>query len=250
MARKTAAQKAAEVETPSAPATGTALRPLAEQGSTEVAAGGGRNAFEDYGNAVSQKSIVGDLLKFSKGDYLAGEDEREVPIGTKIVFNMDQLMVGWIKWEDNKPVQQLMGPIAEGFKPEARRDLGDDDKTLWEEDSNGKQRDPWQFSNYVVCKEVGTNGDTEHLYTFATSSKGGLNAIGEVCKVYGKEMRSRPDEYPIVELGLNSYKHSNPEYGRIKVPVLKVVGWEKKSMFDAPAEDAPAAPKARKKAAR
>jgi hypothetical protein len=207
---------------------------------------GERNYFESYGDQVSQKSIVGQLLKFSKGDYLAGENEEEVEPGTQLVANMDQFMVGWIKWVDNKPEQQIMGPIAEGFQPPRRNTLGDDDKTQWEEDTQGRPRDPWQFSNYVIMKEVGKPGNAENLYTFATSSKGGLNALGEVCKVYGKMMRTNGDQWPIVELGVDSYNHSNKEFGRIKVPVLKVVGWEDKAMF---AEGA-AKPAAKKRAAK
>ena len=33
----------------------------------------------------------------------------------------------------------------------------------------------------------------ESLFTFTTSSRGGLSAIGELCKIYGKHMRQRPE---------------------------------------------------------
>ena len=223
----------------------TAVAKVEEPELKALVPAGERNYFESYGDQVSQKSIVGQLLKFNKGDYLAGENEDEVEEGTQLVANMDQFMVGWIKWVDNKPEQQIMGPIAEGFQPPRRNTLGDDDKDLWETDTAGKARDPWQFSNYVVMKEVGKPGNVENLYTFAISSKGGLNALGEVCKAYGREMRTNGDQWPIIELGVDSYVHSNKEFGRIKVPVLKVVGWEDKTMF---AEGAVVTKPARKKA--
>jgi hypothetical protein len=191
------------------------------------------NYFETYAAQVTQKQIVGRLLKFNKGDYLAGEDNEELPIGTKLAANMDQLMVGWIKWVDNKPEQQIMGLVVEGYKPPKRTELGDDNEELWEEDSQGKRRDPWQFSNYLLMKEPGSaRTSDDELFTFALSSRGGLNAVGELCKVFGKEMRKRPDEYPIVELKVGAYDHPNKEFGRIKYPILEVVGWEKKNLFE------------------
>ncbi len=41
-------------------------------------------------------------------------------------------------------------------------------------------------------------------------------------------MRQHPDEWPIVELGVGSYAHSNKAYGRIKFPTFEIVGWAPK----------------------
>jgi hypothetical protein len=79
------------------------------------------------GSARSRSS--GKLLKFSKGDYLVGEDNDEVEEGTQYVANMDELMVGWIRWADGKPEDQIMGRVSEGYQPPKRNTLGDDDKT-------------------------------------------------------------------------------------------------------------------------
>jgi hypothetical protein len=199
------------------------------------------NPYEQYGDQMTMRPIVGRLLKFSKGDYLAGEDQEEIAAGTQLVVQMDQLMIGWIKWVDNKPEQQLMGPLAEGFVPARRGDLGDHDESQWEVDTSGKARDPWQFSNYVIMKEPGKPAVDDDLYTFTTSSRGGLQAMGDLCKNYGKEMRTRPDEWPVIELGVDSYQHSNKEFGRIKIPTLKIVGWESKDTWTkAPAKKAAA----------
>ena len=192
------------------------------------------NPFTAYGEQASQKSIVGQLLRFTKGDYLAGQEDEEVPVGTQFVANMDEMLAGWIRWESNKPTDHVMGKVSEGYQPPRRNELGDDDKTQWEVDATGQQRDPWQFSNYLLMK--GTGDDTE-LYTFTTSSRGGLNALGDLCKVYGKAMAQRPNEYPVIALGVNAYDHPNRSYGRIKVPTFAVVGWANKNVF---AEDAPA----------
>lgn len=189
-----------------------------------------RNAFETYGQQMSISSITGTLIKFNKGDWVTGDDE-DLEENMELVANMDQLMVGWIKWVDNRPAEQIMGPVAEGYQAQRRNELGDLDQAEWEVDEQGRARDPWQFSNYIVMKEPGQDASEENLYTFATSSKGGLGAIGSLCRDYGKEMRIRADEYPIVQLGGDSYNHR--EFGRTKVPTLTIVGWEPKAQFAA-----------------
>jgi len=202
------------------------------------------NYFRDYGEQISQRNIVGTLLKFSKGDYLAGQDNEEITVGTKMICNMDQLLIGWIRWEDQKPVEQRMGLLVDGYVPAKRDTLGfgyepgmksDDpniDTTDWEVDPTSHQpRDPWQFSNYLVMKDVNESDVDEGIYTFAASSAGGLNAIGDLCKVYGGKMRQHPKEYPVVTLKVGSYMHSNKAFGRIKIPVLQVAGWALKTVF-------------------
>lgn len=188
---------------------------------------GTTNPFESYGAAATQRSIVGTLLKFSKGDYLAGQNNDEIRVGTEMIANMDELMVGWIRWENNRPSEQRMGRIIEGYKPERRYELGDDDESKWDIDQNGQPQDPWQFSNYLILKDK----EDGELYTFTTASAGGRNAIGELCKNYGKMMRQKPDEFPIVALKVDSYQHSNKAFGRIKFPVFEITGWASKAEF-------------------
>ena len=195
--------------------------------STAVAVAGDRNAFEQYSDAVSRNRIVGDLLKFSKGEYLAGQDGDEIEEGTELVANLDELMVGWLKWDDDKPTDMKMGKVVEGYTPVPRKDLGDTDDREWDTDDRGQPRDPWQLTNYLIMKEPG--GDK--LYTFTTSSKGGMSAVGKLCGLYGKRLRTNPGEFPIVALNVDSYRHSNKSYGKIFVPDFKVVGWTEKSEF-------------------
>lgn len=198
----------------------------AQQQGTAITVPGNGNAFEAYGNAVSQKSIVGDILKFTKfGEFVAGQDEQEMPEGKRLIANMDELLTGWVRWEDNKPTDQIMGRVADGHMPARRSEMGDTDEDLWEKDDEGRPRDPWQKTNYLVLKAEGE----EQLYTFATSSKSGLNAVGELCKVFGRQMRQRPDDFPIVALNAGSYIH--PKYKKIFVPKLDVVGWVAKADF-------------------
>lgn len=191
---------------------------------TQLATQTDTNPFLALGEAATQRSIVGDILKFQKGDFYAGKDEREVDEGTRLVAVMDEMRIGWVKWENGRPTDQELGRVVDGYRPAVRSSLGDTDQTQWELDNSGQPRDPWQTVIYVVLKEEGGN----QFYTFPASSKGARTAVGLLATEYGKHSRMKPDEFPIVELGASSYQHPNKAYGRIKVPVLKVAGWSPK----------------------
>ena len=182
------------------------------------------NAFLSYAKAVNQQTIVGTLLKFTKyGEWVSGKDEDEIERDQRFVAVMDQLMVGWQKWSEGKPAEQEAGLIAECYRPPSRKDLGDNDETEWERDERGDPRDPWQKTNWLILKEEA--GDA--LFTWSPSSKGGLSAIGQLCERYGKMIRQKPGQFPVVELQASSYRHER--FGKLFVPVLKVVGWTDKA---------------------
>jgi hypothetical protein len=58
----------------------------------------------EYANTISQKTIVGKILKCSKGHWLSGENNDEVPVDTVFVVNFDAGVVAWVNWSDNKPI--------------------------------------------------------------------------------------------------------------------------------------------------
>ena len=87
----------------------------------------------------------------ARGDFLAGQSDDEVSPGTKFVANMDEMLAGWIRWEANKPTDHVMGKVSEGYQAPRRNELGDTDKTLWEIDEQGRERDPWQLRGPSCC---------------------------------------------------------------------------------------------------
>ena len=205
-----------------------------------------KNYFLDYARvAAGGGNIVGMLLKFTKGKWVAGQDNERLDEGTRLIANMDALLVGWQRWEDARPAEQVMGSLVEGFKPPARSELSFTDEDEWElDESTGRRRDPWVYTHLMLMKAPGKRGQ---LYTFTTNSAGGKTAIGRLSGAYGLEMRERPNEYPIVELQSGSYPHRNPSIGDVQVPDFNLVGWANKSEFDAAKETAPAPSSSRKK---
>jgi len=181
-----------------------------------------QNFFERYGEAATQRNIVGRLLKFNKfGEFRAGQEEEEIKRGTALAAYMPSLAVGYVRWEDSKPAEIIMGPVGEGFVPPPRSELGHLDQSKWDTFDDGRPRDPWQRSNSLILVDL----EDEELFTFNTSSKGGRSAIGELAKVHGKHIGRKPDEVPIIELDVGSYQHRNRSFGEIRFPIFKVTGW-------------------------
>ena len=59
--------------------------------------------------------------------------------GTVAVAAIDQLLTGWIHWENAKPVEHRMVLVASGQYPPRRHELGDVDPANWEADSRGSR---------------------------------------------------------------------------------------------------------------
>lgn len=199
----------------------------------------------DFGRSQSQTStIVGDLLKFRKGDWSAGTglDQKKVLLGTTLIANGDLMQVGWVRWEDERPVDQVMGKVTERFQPPRREELSDppgpngQKNPNWPLDDEGNLADPWAYTTQLVLKDTADGA----LYTFTAASKGGRNAIGLLAKAWVQHLKEGFNDYPIVSLGADTYRHKR--YGLIDIPLLEVVGWA--SLKDWDADIKPAAPKA------
>jgi hypothetical protein len=157
----------------------------------------------------------GKLLKFNKGDWLIGEDA--VPEGKEFIAFIDEVARGYVRFEDKTVTDRRIVKVRDGHPPK-RDELGDDDESLWEVDENtGKPRDPWVLQWLLPMAAVDAEGD---LVVFVTSSKGGMGAIGNLCRIYGRSQRN--GLLPIVALKTAHYKH--PEWGKIAKPDLPIVG--------------------------
>ncbi len=219
---------------------------VATRNTSTAIADPGVDYFNDFAKDNSRKNWVGTLLKFVKGDWQAGQDGADIPLGTRMVAVMPSLVTGWIKWSDGKPVVHEMGLVDEGFKAAPRESMGDTDESEWEEDNKGNKRDPWQKGAYLVLID-----ENENIFTFAAGSKGGMGAIGELASMFSKHRKMYPEQIPVVTLGGSSYKHI--EYGKVPTPVLTIEDWVDREPFinllntADKGEDEPEAPKGKGK---
>src|SRR6266478_4139283 len=135
------------------------------------------NPYEAFGAAATQRTIIGQILKFTKGFWKSGQNSIEVDPDIQLIVDMRTLLVGWQKWENDKPVDNHMGLVSARYQAPGRGMIGDHDKELWEKDEvSGEPRDPWQRSNMVYMRAIGTAGDDDDdnkgQFTFITSSRG------------------------------------------------------------------------------
>jgi hypothetical protein len=193
---------------------------------------GDRNPFTRYGVVAGGGGhIEGTLLKFTQGDYVAGKEGDEIPEGTLMIVGMDTIKVGWQKWQDGRVVDECIGLLIDGFVQPKREELGDNDKSLWETDDDGALKDLWSQVNFAQMIDA---KDHNKQFTFTTSSKGGIGAIGKLCREYGRELdRGRDGQYPVVRLDVGSYAHKDRSLGRIKFPTFTIVDWVDKETLEA-----------------
>src|SRR5262249_24311263 len=150
----------------------------------------GNDGFGDTA-AEAAGTIVGIILKFNKGMYYAGTEE--VPIGTELVAIATQ--VGWIKWQDGKPVELRMR--AANARLPSRESLGDLDKSKWETGSSGPI-DPWKLTRYLQLVDPKSAKD----FTFVTSSWGGHDAIRTLARQLEIKRTHQRGATPVLKLAL------------------------------------------------
>jgi hypothetical protein len=196
----------------------------AETSSKALSVPGETDLFRVYADACAPRAIIGRLLKFSKGDFIVGDAGETLAEDIEFTALMDELTVGWVRWEDGKIAETRMGRVVDGFVPQPRRELGDLDAAAWETGADGKARDPWQFQNYLPLQR----GDGE-MFTFIAGSRGALNAVAELCRIHSRHAKKNSYQYPVIRLRSDEYQHKVKEFGRIKFPVLGVVGWTAKT---------------------
>lgn len=172
---------------------------------------------DPYASYGAKVGTTGQFLSFKSGEFLFGHDATELPIGTRLVANMPALRVGWRRWFGAEVTEDLTEPLVSAGPMQRRDTLGDLDESKWETDDRGDPRDPWQLTNILELS------DGEETYIYSTGSKGGIGAIGRLCKEYGKEYRLRPGMLPIIELGRDFYNHK--KFGKTYFPEFKIVGW-------------------------
>jgi hypothetical protein len=172
-------------------------------------------------SAELDKFVGAPFLKFSKqGEYVVGNDIEVVPAGTQCIAHVEATEFGWKKWFNNRVIDTRMGRVADQFIPPQRDELGDTDQSQWELQDDGTRRDPWQFQGSVPLTRL----DTQETLNFATGSKGGLNCINRLTKIYGTRIQTHQlAGQLIIELEADRYKHH--KYGWIFYPIMREAGW-------------------------
>ncbi len=187
-----------------------------------VAVPDSRTDVQKYLDEIAPASIVGRLIKFSKeGKFVTADDGEEIADDVDFIALCDQTLVGYVKFNgEGEPPDRHMGLLYDGFVMPARETLGDNDQAQWEIGLDGKPSDPWQHHMYLVLQY----GETAELFTFATSSRTGRRAIGNLLRHYERLQKTHPDMFPTVRLKIGGFQHRDERVGWVSVPVFAVVG--------------------------
>jgi hypothetical protein len=102
--------------------------------------------------AVAAQAQEMRLLKFSKGNWLIGDDE--LSADRLFIAHVHQLAHGWVKFIDGKVADQRVGIVANGFVVTDRSELGDTDRGQWEREPSGAPRDPWSKQYYLPLEDA------------------------------------------------------------------------------------------------
>jgi hypothetical protein len=190
-----------------------------------VAVPDGRTDVQKYLDEIAPAGIAGRLIKFGKeGTFVTADDGEPVTEGAEFIALCDETLVGWIKFNREKdsdaPPERVAGLLYDGFVPPPRESLGDTNPAQWELGLSGAPEDPWLHQNCLVLQ----NTETKELYTFATTSKTGRRAVGNLLKHYDRMRRDGSNELPVVRLKSGGFNHRDDRIGWVHVPVFVICG--------------------------
>jgi hypothetical protein len=161
----------------------------------------------------------GTFLKFAKGEWLLGEEGKEVPAQARFVANLEEYYRGWVRWWDGKPTDHLIGRVIDRHRVLPREELGDLDESKWETEPSGARRDPWAKTVYLAMRDL----RSDEIICFTSSSDGGRKAVAKLADRYDRLRRRHKAKMPVVVLETESYQHKL--YGKILKPRFNVVDW-------------------------
>ena len=157
-----------------------------ERGNTDMVRAGSNALAADVLNPWLEMSTELDRIlglpraKFTKeGEFSIGEAEI-IPTGTRVIAHVNEMELGWTRWENNQPVDRRWGRIADKFIPPSENDLPDNEPRL---QPDGSRRKPWQFGMAVPITRLDASGET---FAFSTSSKGALELLADSPVPMGK----------------------------------------------------------------
>lgn len=194
---------------------------LVQNSSTAVGAyTAGANPWAEAAKGIES----GAYLKFNGNDgrYSFGQDDEDLPEGSRVVGDMETLGFGWICWVESAVEEEVIVRVIDGKAP-LEHELADhgpyDDDDGWREAA----------SISLVLESYGTDDQDEAVGTpllWKTSTGGQVRQIRKLSGAYGRVFSQHPGEFPIIELAAESYVPKNKKHGKIKwSPVLKIVGW-------------------------
>lgn len=173
------------------------------------------------GFASNRNALLGKaLLRFSKqGFWCFGIDNEKLENGTQIIVNPASMSSGYVAWWLSKIENEIMQPLSMGPVDVAK--LGPVNSGSIPPGKDKPSGKGWESQGSF---DAVTRGEVPVTLIYKTSSLGGMKAIMGLAADIAIGLQTDVRRvYPVVELGSDSYNHS--EYGEVFTPELNVVGW-------------------------
>lgn len=163
--------------------------------------------------AASVPSPLSYLKMEKSGSWVFGAEADEVPDNTQFAVNPEGFLRGYVAWQDTTSgapaakLGEVMFNVMEDLP-----DPGDVPKG-----SRG-----WEQQLGMQVKAI--NGKMEGAeLRYSASSDGGRRAVSGLMTEVAEGMAANPGKIPLIVLENRSYKHAS--YGKIFVPVFRIVKW-------------------------
>jgi hypothetical protein len=195
--------------------------PVKAKAAALPAAADSRSPREKYLDDIAPSGVVGRLIKFSKeGQFVFLDDESTISPDEDFVALVDQTLVSWVRFHDGEPPERIGGLLYQGFELPPREQMGDTNRATWSIGLSGQPEDPWKHEMMLVLKRP----VTLELATFATTSKTGRRAVGNLLRHYDRLQHTETGAFPVVRLRPGGFNHSDARIGWVPVPTFVAVG--------------------------
>ena len=184
---------------------------------------------DDYFDRNPGRMVIGQAirpnLKLGQWVLADGADPpTPLPEGGEYVVIYDATWAGWVRLETEQPPQYdgalLFG--TDGYQRRSREELGDLVPADWPRSKfDGQPQDPWHEAVYLPIEQAPTGA----MFTIQIQAKPRTSAIFAIDGLLSdcrQRARRDPENYPIIRLGIGSYK--SRKNGMQFKPVFRVVG--------------------------
>ena len=114
--------------------------------------------------SVGASMIVGKMLKFLDGEFIADKTET-LPADTTLAAV--DVVTAWVHWDDKKPIEHRITHVGQSHP--YRDELPDRDETKWPCGLNDEPSDPWRDTRYLRLTDPKT-GQVEAVAAFIVTS--------------------------------------------------------------------------------
>lgn len=173
------------------------------------------------------------FMKFTgaTGDFTYGQDDDELPHGTKLAGDIENSKWVWSFWWEGEVLETVetmvaQDPMGWDTEPDHLPEKYDGDMSLEEiraeqADRSTNFMDGWSCQAVLNLRPLG--GEEE--YTLKLNKGVALNAFRTLLSAFGRQYKFKAGLVPIIELSARAYKSKVKGVGKRFSPVLKIVDW-------------------------